>query len=890
MIGRRNILELIGRNRGKYHSCILTCYSLDFSFFEERVLPILRTANIKNINVFADGKFLENAQDATTGHEFKFNKTYNFLPVYTTGVFHPKIMLLVGVKHGLLIIGSGNITSSGLSTNDEIWGAFHLNNVENENTPLFAAVWDYLQQFLNETYGFINQKINWIRKYSQWLADLPEPVKEIKIESLQQQITFITNNNESILAQLKAAIPGNHLKAITIISPYYDKEGEVIRELRQWFNPDIFNCIVDLDYGLLPNKMNKTLASTVNFYKWSDCIKDFHEKINRLHAKMIHFSMADGVEYMMFGSANATNAAMGTSSKKAVNHEAGILIKRKSTAGTWLDELQIKLPSASFGVEEFENAGSSATPGISSSFAKFKIVYAELRGTELSIYTRTKLTEPVSKVLVLSRESAEIESIPFEVSNKRLVAKCSTPDDVFKIVLTNDQSEVISNYCIVHRLESLIKCNPDPQQEKLDGLFDEEYPDGEGITQLLEYVDYSWADEDSKNAKFHPSNSGAGTKSKSGRANRNYDIFSEEEFNAISDDALFKQTTEMSHSSVKIADFLGIVGSELANRYSDDFSESEEQKLLEDEYQQGEGNTIESTKKKKINAIKERNAILRHFRNLDNQYTKFLESFYKKKELFETPTIPINIKAFSNILIALQLIQIYHGKKFDLESDEKFRQESYLIDGSIYDGHKTIKGFLNTVLGKFLLLATAGVKKYEYDVLNKKLEYYKNQVLEKTIFTILKLHWPENEMEYRNNILLNSLFFLHRDIEDKNQFVENLKNGIKKQQAGSKYSSPYFNENHQEFFHSFLLKYLMFYEKFKDKKSLRPQLIREVKTLKEGTTIFNSKIGFNTIIKNNHDKISPKLSFARCGYEYSIDKKQFIWGDVNFVNKCIVYE
>jgi HKD family nuclease len=796
MIGRRNILELIGKNRGKYHSCILTCYSLDFSFFEERVLPILRTANIKNVNVFADGKFLEVAQDVTTGHEFKFNKTYNFLPVYTTGVFHPKIMLLVGVKHGLLIIGSGNITSSGLSTNDEIWGAFHLNSVENDNTPLFAAVWEYLQQFLNESYGFINQKIDWIRKYSPWLADLPEPTHEIQIESLKQQISFIANNdNESILAQLKATIPNAGVKSLSLISPYYDKEGEIIKELGKQFNPDTFNCIVDLDFGLLPYELDKDLATTVNFYKWSDCIKDFHEEVNRLHAKMIHFSMSDGTEYMMLGSANATNAALGTSSKKAVNHEAGILIKRTSTSNTWLHELQIKLPADSIGMDKFKDTGGRTSPKVSSSSAKIKIVYAELRGTELSIYTKSKLTETDLKVLVLSREGAEIESIPFEMSDKSLVAKCSASDDVFKIVLANDQSEMVSNYCLVHRLEALIKCNPDPQQEKLDELLDEEYPDGEGITQLLEYVDYNWADEDSKNTKYHVSGGGAGIKSKSGSPNQHYETLSEEDFNAISDDALFQQTGEMSHPSVKIADFLGIVGSELAIRHSDDFSESEEQKLLEAEVQQGEGNTVESNKKKKNNAIKVRNAILRYFRNLDSQYTMLLESFYRKKELFETPHIPINIKAFSNILIALQLIQIYHGKRFDIESDEEFKQESYLIDGSIFDSHKTIKGFLNNVLGKFLLLSTAGVKKYEYDVLNKKLEYYQYQVLEKTIFTILKLHWHENELVYRDNILLNTLFFLHKNIEDKDIFVENLKSRIWKQKNGSKYSSRYFTEN-----------------------------------------------------------------------------------------------
>lgn len=67
MIDRRNILELIGKHRSKYHSCILTCYSFDFSFFEERVLPTLRLADIKNVNVLADGHFLEMAQEVYNG-------------------------------------------------------------------------------------------------------------------------------------------------------------------------------------------------------------------------------------------------------------------------------------------------------------------------------------------------------------------------------------------------------------------------------------------------------------------------------------------------------------------------------------------------------------------------------------------------------------------------------------------------------------------------------------------------------------------------------------------------------------------------------------------------------------------------------------------------------
>lgn len=150
IIERQNILDLIGKNKHKYSSCIITCYSFDFTFFEERLMSLLRTSNVKNVNVFLDGKCLDQSLEKVTGNEFRTHKTYSLNPIYEKGVFHPKIMLLTGPKQGLLILGSGNVTSSGLSTNDEIWAAFHLNSVESKNAPVFASVWSYLQQYFRQ--------------------------------------------------------------------------------------------------------------------------------------------------------------------------------------------------------------------------------------------------------------------------------------------------------------------------------------------------------------------------------------------------------------------------------------------------------------------------------------------------------------------------------------------------------------------------------------------------------------------------------------------------------------------------------------------------------------------------------------------------------------------
>mgnify|MGYP006173447417 CR=1 FL=1 len=59
MIARHNILDLLGSDKRKYHSCIITCYSFDFIFFEQRVLPKLRQAGITNINIYVDASQFE---------------------------------------------------------------------------------------------------------------------------------------------------------------------------------------------------------------------------------------------------------------------------------------------------------------------------------------------------------------------------------------------------------------------------------------------------------------------------------------------------------------------------------------------------------------------------------------------------------------------------------------------------------------------------------------------------------------------------------------------------------------------------------------------------------------------------------------------------------------
>ena len=113
-MNRRNVIELLGEDSRKYHSCLMSTYSIDFGFFEQRLLPALHRLQIGNIHILVDSHELEEAQQYLTAGTRAVNAGYSVQPMSTEkGGVHPKVLLLLGEKNGLLLVGSGNLTGSG---------------------------------------------------------------------------------------------------------------------------------------------------------------------------------------------------------------------------------------------------------------------------------------------------------------------------------------------------------------------------------------------------------------------------------------------------------------------------------------------------------------------------------------------------------------------------------------------------------------------------------------------------------------------------------------------------------------------------------------------------------------------------------------------------------
>ena len=49
-LNRRNVLEILGNDKRRYHTCLMTAYTFDFLYFERRILPVLRGTGINRFN------------------------------------------------------------------------------------------------------------------------------------------------------------------------------------------------------------------------------------------------------------------------------------------------------------------------------------------------------------------------------------------------------------------------------------------------------------------------------------------------------------------------------------------------------------------------------------------------------------------------------------------------------------------------------------------------------------------------------------------------------------------------------------------------------------------------------------------------------------------------
>ena len=528
MIERKNIIKLLSDRSNVYHSALLTTYSFDPIFFESVYLSTLRKLGVTNIVVLMDANMYDQLL-ADTNYQCHRVTQNNYTLVRQentySGVFHSKMVLLFGEEEGALVLGSGNLTYSGLSNNEEVWSVFHVAGNDSIHYPLLNKAWKYLRGVTSSVSPLVQRQLDWMQEQSPWLHKDSNDGTILLLSGEEGQLLY-NSSNSTILNSVYLSIGEREIEEITVIAPFYDTEGHALKELQRHFSPKKMKCVLDLDrqsapYSLLQN------GTFIDYYKSTSSYP--------LHAKIIEIQGREET-WILCGSANAGNMALGTTTF-AFNDEACIFLHSKNRRD-YIKELGISFTSLTS--DEKKSIVRPKQEKTNESPILVNLISCEEKENEL--FLRFNKSGIEGKLTLLDDAQNVICSFDIITKEETTITIGNIGEGTLHIaVLKNDDTE-ISNRIIVIKEVDVERGNPDPQRRKLSSLLDDADL-LENMGHILGYIEFDETDKKVKSATF----------SKSSKEDAEDDtIVTRDRFNELKDSEL----SISMHSGVRILAYL----------------------------------------------------------------------------------------------------------------------------------------------------------------------------------------------------------------------------------------------------------------------------------------------------------------------------------------------
>lgn len=867
---KENIWDLVsGRS---YHSCLITTYSFDFYYFEKSVMRILRSKGIGNISVFIDNNIFQGILGKIGSSN---SRVYSISPINSNGCFHPKVYMFFGEKQGLLIIGSGNLTSSGHGKNDEIWGAFHFDATDPKYTQFFSNSWSFFEKVSHNLKGFAKEKIRWIKEYSPWIETLPSP-NPTNFETLDNstKIAFLNNSSEtSIFNQLSELVPFDKVKELTIIAPYFDSKGKIIELFSKLLPKAIINVLVDDKNGILPFGLETSIANQVNFYHWHDCFsnKDDDKDFSRLHAKLFNFSLNDNSQLCLLGSANASVAALGTENISAINEEASILLN--SPDQDFLKDLGIKINTKkSQNLTDFEKGLDESAVFENSIAFKYNIEAIDKEGSVLNVYVDDNLEADV-EIHIFNNWGEVIYSGKLIKKNNHYYSKIplNLYNPMYGCLKDSKTAEIISNKQIVQDVYILAKTNPDPQKQILDVLFSSiEQGDELLFSKLIDCI--STDDFNAENRSFSKKASAKKPDEEKEDIGIKGKVLNYEEFKDVSYHSIQHQYYVLNSSSNRVADFLSSLSS-IKSREEIASAELDDEELdIEIDDTQGREDQPELKLVTKSAFNSEKSRILKFFERYNAHLENEVDKLIKKSNQNVDEEGNVSITELSNFVIALYIAIYYTDNKRQYTIGEETHHET-VIKSYGFEYYDNLPAINADLIGKFLLLCTRGFKTYDSDYLNERIEKLRREAFYHCIFCLAQANWSNSEFIYKNLLLINALHFLPKDSEQ----LLNLNQFTAEMNMRHKLSA---NENLNLIsdiktqIDNILPKYSSFVDNMKLCANERKTVLS--KDLMNETVIFTSRFGFCMIKYKTTQDDGAILTLSRPGFPWIEKEEEYL--------------
>ena len=315
-----------------FHTSIVTTFGVDFDTYENVALPRFRGAGCNNNILLADARMLTYALDGASPLPKYAGRHYTVSGATARGVFHSKILIQLGRRSGRIIIGSANMTASGLAGNLELAGVVSCTADDSGERQLVAAAWQYVEGHIDPEQQALAHQWGWMRARTQWLFDAEPASGVLTLGDGRAAALLISGAPIGIGTRFTALVEERTVERLIVLSPFWDEDLSALRHLATVLQPQEIIILIDRDKGLFPGASLHDLPETNIF----DVAAFGHGRF--IHAKVI-IAQTRAADHVLYGSVNCTAAALGTGGFPGINDEAGLY--RRLSPDTIIEALNL---------------------------------------------------------------------------------------------------------------------------------------------------------------------------------------------------------------------------------------------------------------------------------------------------------------------------------------------------------------------------------------------------------------------------------------------------------------------------------------------------------------------------------------------------------------------
>ncbi|WP_152041200.1 hypothetical protein [Salinigranum salinum] len=317
-----NLLKELEGEGWSIQQALLTTYPFDPQFFSGYVRPRLRKRNCDLPLVLMDATRYERNISKGDWREAPIGTDYLLEPVYSDGVFHPKVNLYASERSVYFTVSSANIGLEEYCKAAQIgysdgFQRYWLSDDEHNVGEVFSVardIRDFFEQLL-EIEGYVTGQDarDYVREATTTLEWLDH--KEDPQSNTEQSIWFLSNLSESILDQIVSRV--GDVESVQMYAPFYGSPN-VLRQIAETLNAGRLEFIVEsestaMDVGGLPDTLDHDFA-----------VREMeHSSTRWVHAKYMTLEGGWGTA-CLYGSPNMTSTALLEPASRG-NVEAGFL-------------------------------------------------------------------------------------------------------------------------------------------------------------------------------------------------------------------------------------------------------------------------------------------------------------------------------------------------------------------------------------------------------------------------------------------------------------------------------------------------------------------------------------------------------------------------------------